>query len=81
MCAIGTSETKFSENDIDIYFGKEKIVANGKGNSYNLKNVKKIMDKDEIKITINLKNGKEKATAYGCDMSYDYVRINADYTT
>ena len=39
------------------------------------------MDKDVLKIIIDLKDGKENAVAYGCDMSYDYVKINSLYTT
>lgn len=81
MCAIGNSGAKFNENCIDIYFNNEKIVENGKGANYDAKKIKRTMDKDNLKITLDLKNGKGNATAYGCDMSYDYVKINAEYTT
>ena len=81
MCAIGNSGVKFNENSIDIYFDNEKIVENGKGANYDLKKVKKLMDKDNLKIVVDLKQGNENATAYGCDMSYDYIKINAEYTT
>ena len=43
--------------------------------------VKNTMKNDALKITININMGKEKAIAYGCDMSYDYININARYTT
>ena len=39
------------------------------------------MDKENLKITIDLKNGKGNVAAYGCDMSYNYIKINAEYTT
>ena len=81
MCAIGNSGAKFNESFIDIYFDDKKIVENGKGANYDAKKVKEIMNKDALKITIDLKDGKVNATAYGCDMSYDYIKINAEYTT
>ncbi len=81
MCAIGNSGAKFNESNIDIYFDSEKIVENGKGSNYDAKKVKKIMDKDNLKIVVDLKQGNGNATAYGCDMSYDYIKINAEYTT
>ncbi len=81
MSAMGNSGAKFNENDIDIYFDDKKIVENGKGANYDAEKIKKIMDKDALKITIDLKDGKGSATAYGCDMSYDYIKINAEYTT
>ena len=43
--------------------------------------LKKIMANDEIVITLDLNMGEEHATAWGCDLTYDYVRINAEYTT
>ena len=48
---------------------------------FNLDKIKGIMKKDVLTITIDMNNGKENATAYGCDMTYDYVKINALYTT
>jgi glutamate N-acetyltransferase/amino-acid N-acetyltransferase len=78
MCVIGNSEAKFKENLVDIYFGKELIVKNGVAKKFNLNKVRNIMKKD-FKITIDVKQGKEKAIAYGCDMSYDYIKINAEY--
>ncbi len=81
MCAIGNSGAKFNESNIDIYFDSEKIVENGKGSNYDSVKVKKIMDKDNLKIVVDLKQGDGNATAYGCDMSYDYIKINAEYTT
>lgn len=81
ICAIGNSEADFKENSIDIYFGEEKIVENGVTAGFDYKKVKEIMKKDELKIIIDLKNGKESATAFGCDMTLDYIKINALYTT
>ncbi len=81
MSAMGNSNAAFNENEVDVYFDDKKIVENGKGANYDAEKIKKIMDKDNLKITIDLKNGKGNATAYGCDMSYNYIKINAEYTT
>jgi glutamate N-acetyltransferase/amino-acid N-acetyltransferase len=81
MCAIGNSGAKFNENKISIFFDNKKIAGNGIKTNFDIKKIKKIMNKKNLKITIDLKQGKEKATAYGCDMSYDYIKINAAYTT
>ncbi len=81
MCAIGNSMAKFRENLVDIYFGNEQVVQNGRISGFNLNEVKSIMKKDTLIITIDVNNGKENAAAYGCDMTYDYVKINALYTT
>ena len=81
MSAMGNSNAAFNENKVDIYFDDKKIVENGKGANYDAEKIKKIMDKDNLKITIDLKDGKGNAAAYGCDMSYNYIKINAEYTT
>lgn len=81
MCAMGNSNAKFRENLVDIYFGKEKIVSNGTASNFDFEKIRKLMDTDLLKITIDVKDGKEGATAYGCDMTYDYVKINARYST
>jgi glutamate N-acetyltransferase/amino-acid N-acetyltransferase len=79
VCALARSRAEFDNEKIDIYFEKEKIVESGSKINFNDEKIKKIFDKDEIKIIIDLNLGKEKATAWGCDMSYDYVKINAEY--
>jgi len=81
MCAIGNSTAKFKESLINIYFGNEQVVQNGRIAGFNLSEVKSIMKRDVLSITINMNDGKENATAYGCDMTYDYIKINALYTT
>jgi len=81
LCAMGNSGADFQEKLVDVFFGNEAVVINGTSNGFNLRKVKEIMAGSELKITIDLKNGNKSATAYGCDMSYDYIRINAAYTT
>ncbi len=79
--AMGNSGAKFDESKVDVYFADKAIVKNGVSINFNCKEIKKIMGKKELKILVDLKEGKEKATAYGCDMTEDYIKINADYHT
>lgn len=79
MCAIGNSETKFDEEKIDVYFNKEKIVKNGISIDFNKEKIVSIMKKDELEVTIDLKLGNKEATAYGCDLTEDYIKINSHY--
>ena len=81
ICAMGNSKAKFNPNLIDIYFGEERIVKNGAAASFDFDKIKDIMNNDTLKITISANHGNAHATAYGCDMSYDYVKINANYST
>ena len=81
LCAMGNSGAKFKQNMVDVYFGDENIVKNGVSNGFDYKKVKQIMAKNILDVTIDLNIGKNDSTAYGCDMSYDYVKINAAYTT
>lgn len=81
ICAMGNSDANFDENSVDMYFGKEIIVNKGLVTGFDLDKVKGIMDKDVLKITIDLNGGKYHSIAWGCDMSQDYVKINALYGT
>ena len=82
MCAIGNSNANFKENKLNISLQNKLIVKNGvEIKNFNEKAISKLLISDTVKITVNLNLGKEKATAYGCDMSYDYVQINAAYHT
>ncbi|MDD3478383.1 MAG: bifunctional glutamate N-acetyltransferase/amino-acid acetyltransferase ArgJ, partial [Candidatus Izemoplasmatales bacterium] len=85
LCAIGYAEDveDIDVNKIDIYFkssaGEILVCENGAGIAFDEDLAKKILLKDEIEIIVDLKAGDEEATAWGCDLSYDYVRINGDY--
>lgn len=81
ISAMGNSAANFDPSLVEVHFGKECIVTNGTTTNFNLQKVKDTMAKDFLKITINLKQGRHYSIAYGCDMSYDYVKINALYTT
>ena len=81
ISAMGNSGANFEQSLVEVHFGKECIVANGTATNFNLQKVKDEMSGNYLRITINLKQGSQNAVAYGCDMSYDYVKINAMYTT
>ncbi len=83
ICALGYSKAKFDAKKIDLSFiskaGKIEILKNGKALDFNEKLAKRILAQKEVQILVNLRDGSKSATAWGCDLSYDYVRINADY--
>jgi len=80
MAAIGTTDAKFEEEKMDIYMQGNLVVQNGKqAPGFNHKKISESLKTNKVKIIINLKLGKSKSTAYGCDMTYDYVRINTAF--
>lgn len=85
MCSLGYSGVDVDGEIIDIIFkntlGEEIIVKDGIEYKFDKTLVEKILKKDYINIVINLKQGSECATSWGCDLTYDYVRINGYYRT
>ncbi|MDD5503671.1 MAG: bifunctional glutamate N-acetyltransferase/amino-acid acetyltransferase ArgJ [Candidatus Thermoplasmatota archaeon] len=82
LSAIGNSHAYFREKKLDVFLQNKQIVKNGvEASDFDGKLISRLMKNDKVNIIIDLKIGKEEATAYGCDMSYDYVTINADYHT
>lgn len=83
LCALGYSGININPNTIDLYFKSDfaeiKVCENGKAISFDELTAKKILSKEEVKILIDMKSGTEAAVAWGCDLSYDYVKINGEY--
>ncbi len=83
LCAMGYSGVNFDPDQVDLYVesadGKLKLVENGMATDYSEELATKILSGKEVKATADLKSGSAGATAWGCDLSYDYVKINADY--
>lgn len=83
LCAMGYSGADFDPEKVDIYFeskaGKIKIVENGTATDYSEEEATKILSEDEVTAIADVKMGSMEATAWGCDLTYDYVKINADY--
>ncbi|MBE7013146.1 MAG: bifunctional glutamate N-acetyltransferase/amino-acid acetyltransferase ArgJ, partial [Ruminococcaceae bacterium] len=85
LCAIGYSGAEVDVTKIDVSFisakGEIQVCKNGAGVDFSEEKAKEILLEKEINISINLNAGDEKATAWGCDLTYDYVKINGDYRT
>lgn len=83
LCAIGYAEADFDINKVDVDLGSRAgriaVSRNGAGVDFSEDEAKKILTEDEIEIYIELNAGDAKATAWGCDLTYDYVKINGDY--
>lgn len=83
LCAIGYAEAEFDINKVDVDLGSKAgriaVCRNGAGVDFSEDEAKKILTEEEIEIYIELNQGEAKATAWGCDLTYDYVKINGDY--
>ena len=85
LCAIGYSGAEVDVNKIDVAFksrkGKIDVCKNGCGVDFSEDTAKLILSEDEIEILVALNDGIANSTAWGCDLTYDYVKINGDYRT
>ena len=85
LCAIGYSGADVDVKKVDVSFkslkGEIKVCTNGAGLDFSEDIAKEILLEKEIQIVINLNDGNGKSEAYGCDLTYDYVKINGDYRT
>ena len=83
LCAMGYSGVQFDPEVVDLYFesaaGKIKIMENGVSTGYSEEEATKILSEPEVTAIADVKMGDAAATAWGCDLTYDYVKINADY--
>jgi glutamate N-acetyltransferase/amino-acid N-acetyltransferase len=81
LAAAGYSGASFDPGRVDIYLGEEMVAQDGMGLVFDEEQARLELEKDTVVITVDLKAGEYTATAWGCDLSYDYVRINAAYRT
>ena len=83
LCALGYSGVSFDPEKVDLYFqsksGRIHIFGDGIAKDYSEEEATKILSDEEVTIYADMHMGNESATAWGCDLSYDYVKINADY--
>ncbi|MGI6095863.1 MAG: bifunctional glutamate N-acetyltransferase/amino-acid acetyltransferase ArgJ [Lachnospiraceae bacterium] len=83
LCAMGYSGASFDPEKVDLYFvsdaGKIQIIENGVALDYSEEEATKILSEKTVTAIADVKMGDASATAWGCDLTYDYVRINADY--
>ncbi len=81
LCAIGYSDAKSDPDTIDLFMCEKQLTRDGKGLQLNETAMRKALSAEEIPILVDLKLGDGSATIWTCDMSHEYVTINAEYTT
>lgn len=83
LCAMGYSGAQFDPEKVDLYFesaaGKLQIIKDGVATDYSEEEATKILSEPEVTAVADIKMGEASATAWGCDLTFDYVKINADY--
>ena len=83
LCAMGYSGAEFDQNNVELFFesanGKIEVFHRGTPLDFDEDEAFKIMKADAVTVFVNMNEGNEQATAWGCDLTYDYVKINADY--
>lgn len=83
LCAMGYSGSDFDQNDVELFFesenGRLQVFDHGTPLAFDEDYAVKIMSADEVTVFVDMHEGSEEATAWGCDLTYDYVKINADY--
>ncbi|MGC2062678.1 MAG: bifunctional glutamate N-acetyltransferase/amino-acid acetyltransferase ArgJ [Thermodesulfovibrionales bacterium] len=80
ICAVGYSGILFKEEKADIFFNNVKVVKNGLANNRD-KEATEVLKSKKIRITVDLKSGKASAKVLTCDLTEEYIRINAEYRT
>lgn len=85
LCALGYAGADIDVSKIDVSFisrkGEIAVCQNGAGIEFSEEKAKEILLEDEITVLVDLNDGEAVATAYGCDLTYEYVKINGDYRT
>lgn len=83
LCAMGYSGAKFDPEKVDLYFqsraGKIQVIENGTAVDYSERKATEILSQAEVTVVADMKEGKEQAAAWGCDLTHGYIDINADY--
>ena len=80
---MGYSGAQFDQNDVELFFvskaGKLQVFDKGTPLAFDEDFARKIMEESEVTVFVDMHEGEESAKAWGCDLTYDYVKINADY--
>ncbi|WP_304422911.1 bifunctional glutamate N-acetyltransferase/amino-acid acetyltransferase ArgJ [Faecalibaculum rodentium] len=83
LCAMGYSGAQFDPEKVDVLFqsdaGTIEVAKNGRGLDFDEDLAKKILSRDQVQVVMNLHEGDVSVTCWGCDLTYDYVKINGDY--
>ncbi len=85
LCAIGYADAEFDIAKVSVELASEKgkltVCVDGMGVGFSEEAAKEVLSEDEIKILVDLHSGEDSAVAWGCDLTFDYVKINAEYRT
>ena len=85
LCAVGYSGEQFDPEKVDVAFassaGTISVCEKGRGLDFDEDLAKKILTEDEVTIAITMGEGSGSCTCWGCDITYDYIKINGDYRT
>ena len=85
LCAMGYSKAPFRPEFVDIRFrsavGEIEVCRQGAGLNFDEAQARSILEQDEVVIDVDLNEGEHEASCWGCDLTYDYVKINGDYRT
>ena len=85
LCAMGYSKAPFRPECVDVAFasaaGTIQVCKAGEGLDFDEELAKKVLSQSEVEILVNVNEGEHAVTAWGCDLTYDYVKINGDYRT
>lgn len=83
LCALGYSGAQFDPDAVELFFeseaGRIRIYKDGCAADYSEEEATRILSAPEVTVLVDMKMGEEEAAAWGCDLTYDYVKINADY--
>ena len=83
LCAVGYADADFDINKVDVKIasakGSVEVCKNGAGVEFSEEKAKEILGEEVIEIIISIGSGAGEAVAWGCDLTYDYVKINGDY--
>ena len=79
LCAAGYSGGEFDPDKVDVYLGRQMVAQDGRGIWFSEEMAREELDKEKVEVLIDLKQGTASATAWGCDLTYDYIKINASY--
>ena len=79
VTALGYSGAEFDPGRVDVFIGDLAVAKNGAGLVFDEIRAREILGQKEVQIRLDLQVGREKATAWGCDLSFEYIKINAEY--
>lgn len=81
ICAVGYSGVQIDPEKVDVFLGGQQVVAGGFPLPFSEEEATEYLKGEKVRIEIDLNQGDERATAWGCDLTYDYIKINASYRT